>query len=62
MAFGGFFYKKIAIAMNIPALVDASDRAPSVYNGGLGKVAPLYWIGVLTVAGVVAFLGIKKSK
>ena len=56
------FDKKIAAVMNMPALVDSSDRAPSFLNGGLGKVSPVYWVGVLAVAGAVEFVGMNKAK
>merc|ERR1719512_328393 len=41
------FDKKIATAFGMTPLLDASDRVPSVLNGGLGKVPILYWVGVL---------------
>jgi len=56
------FDKKIAVALNMAPLVDATDRAPSVLNGGLGKVSPVYWIGILGVAAAIEFIGTTKSK
>jgi hypothetical protein len=56
------FDKKIAVALNMAPLLDATDRAPSVLNGGLGSVSPIYWIGILGVGAAVEFLGISKSK
>lgn len=56
------FDKKIAAAMNLSPLVDAADRAPSVLNGGLGKVSPIYWVACLGVAAAVDVFGISKSK
>ena len=56
------FDKKIAIALGMSPLVDAADRAPSLLNGGLGNVSPIYWIGILGVGAAVEFLGITKSK
>jgi hypothetical protein len=56
------FDKKIALALNMSPLVDAADRAPSVLNGGLGKVSPIYWIGCLGAAAAIEFYGINKSK
>ena len=56
------FDKKIALALHMSPLLDAADRAPSVLNGGLGNVSPVYWIGVLGVAAAVEFFGISKSK
>jgi hypothetical protein len=54
--------KKIALALHMSPLVDASDRAPSVLNGGLDKVNPFYWMGCIAVAAAVEFYGINKSK
>mmetsp|Transcript_16133 Transcript_16133/g.23731 ORF Transcript_16133/g.23731 Transcript_16133/m.23731 type:complete len:343 (+) Transcript_16133:115-1143(+) len=56
------FDKKIAIALHLTPLIDASDRAPSVLNGGLGKVNPFYWIAVLGAASAIEFYGTNKSK
>jgi len=54
--------KSIAKALNLPALVDASDRAPSVLNGGLGKVSPIYWAAVLALAAAIDVYGINVAK
>ena len=56
------FDKKIAAALNLPAVVDAADRAPSLLNGGLGKVNPAYWVACLALAGAVDAFGIMRSK
>ena len=54
--------KKIASAIGMAPLLDASDRAPSVLNGGLGKVSPFYWIGCLVAAAAIDAFGIYRSK
>jgi Chlorophyll A-B binding protein. len=56
------FDKKIASVLGLNPLLDASDRAPSILNGGLGKVSPLYWIAILGAAAAIDFYGISKSK
>ena len=56
------FDKKIASALNLAPLVDASDRAPSVLNGGLGKVSPVYWAACIIAAGAIDLYGINRSK
>uniref|UniRef100_A0A7S4JV13 Plastid light harvesting protein n=1 Tax=Odontella aurita TaxID=265563 RepID=A0A7S4JV13_9STRA len=56
------FDRKIATALNLAPAVDANDRAPSLLNGGLGKVSPLYWVACLGLAAAVDFYGIQKSK
>jgi len=43
-------------------VLDATDRAPSVLNGGLDKISPIYWVGCLLAAGAIDFYGISKSK
>lgn len=56
------FDKKIASWTGMTPLLDASDRAPSLLNGGLGKVSPIYWVLVLAAAGAIDIYGISKSK
>ena len=56
------FDKKIAAALSLNPLLDANDRVPSLLNGGLGKVSPVYWVLCLAAAGAVDFYGINKSK
>jgi len=55
------FDKKIASAFGMTPLLDASDRAPSVLNGGLGKVSPIYWVVCLAAAGAIDFIGTQKK-
>jgi len=47
------FDRKIANLIGAPAVVDASDRVPSVLNGGLGKISPVYWVACLLAAGAI---------
>jgi len=54
--------KKIAATFGMPALVDNADRAPSILNGGLDKISPVYWIGCLLLAGAVDFYGTTVAK
>ena len=54
--------KKIAFQLGLVPLLDASDRVPSVLNGGLGKVSPLYWIVCIFFSAAIEFYGIMKSK
>jgi len=52
------FDRKIANVIGAaPALVD--DRAPSILNGGLGKISPLYWVACLAAAAAIDLYGIK---
>ena len=43
-------------------MVDATDRAPTLLNGGLGKISPIYWVGCLLAAGAIDAYGISRSK
>jgi hypothetical protein len=56
------FDRKIANLIGMAPLVDASDRAPSLFNGGLGKVSPVYWVGCVVAAAAIDVYGISKSK
>jgi hypothetical protein len=56
------FDAPLAKLIGMKPLVDASDRAPSVLNGGLGKVSPLYWILCLVAAGLIDVYGISKGR
>jgi Chlorophyll A-B binding protein len=56
------FDKKIADGLGLAAVVDSADRAPSVLNGGLEKVSPIYWVACLALAGAIDLYGISRSK
>jgi hypothetical protein len=56
------FDRKIANLIGMAPIVDASDRAPSLLNGGLGKISPLYWIACLVGAALVDVYGISKAR
>lgn len=34
-------------------MVDSADRSPSVLNGGLEKINPIYWVAILAAAAFV---------
>mmetsp|Transcript_4992 Transcript_4992/g.7211 ORF Transcript_4992/g.7211 Transcript_4992/m.7211 type:complete len:266 (-) Transcript_4992:62-859(-) len=56
------FDKKIAALFGMPAIVDGADRAPSILNGGLDKISPVYWIGCLFLAGAIDAFGTAKAR
>jgi hypothetical protein len=56
------FDKKIASVLGMAPVLDAADRAPSLLNGGLAKISPVYWIGVLAMAAAIDLYGIKQSR
>jgi len=51
----------IAKVFNAPALVDSADRVPSLLNGGLGKVSPLYWGIVIGLSAAIDLYGISRQ-
>jgi Chlorophyll A-B binding protein len=52
------FDGKIASWLHMSPLLQSADRAPSVLNGGLGKVSPVYWVVCLAAAGAIDLYGI----
>jgi hypothetical protein len=56
------FDRQIANVLGMEPVLDASDRAPSILNGGLGKISPVYWVAVLAAAAAIDVYGISKSK
>jgi len=56
------FDRKIASILNLEAALDASDRAPSVLNGGLEKIPILYWAGILATASWIEIQEFKKAQ
>jgi len=56
------FDNKIAAALGMTPMLDSGDRAPSLLNGGLGKISPLYWIACLGAAAAIDLYGITKAR
>lgn len=52
------FNKKLADQFGMETIVDASNRAPNVLNGGMGRVSPVYWIGVVALASIIDLVGL----
>ena len=53
--------RPIANLLGQPAIVDAADRNPSILNGGLEKVSPLYWATILIAASAIDLIQINKA-
>lgn len=53
--------RPIAAALNQNVLVDATNRSPSLLNGGLAKISPVYWAAILTVASLIDIYQINKA-
>merc|ERR1740124_576451 len=47
------FDKKIASLFNLPPVLDATNRVPSVLNGGMEKISLKYWGACLALAAVI---------
>ena len=56
------FDKKLAMVAGLDPLLNSGDRAPSILNGGLEKVSPIYWVGIIALAGAIDFYGIQQSR
>jgi Chlorophyll A-B binding protein len=54
--------RKLAALIGAPAVVDSADRAPSILNGGLDKVSPIYWVVCLGLASAIDLYGINQQK
>ena len=55
------FDSKIANTFGLAPLVQSDDRAPSLLNGGLAKVSPVYWIACLAGAAAIDLYGISRA-
>ncbi len=52
------FHKNLAETWDLPAALNLHDRVPSVLNGGLGNISPIFWVAALSAAALVeAFSG-----
>ena len=58
------FDVKIAKMMDMDPVIFAENgfRAPSVLNGGLGLISPLYWVGCLAFAGIFEAISISSPQ
>jgi hypothetical protein len=56
------FDRSLAKGFNLPTIVDINDRAPSVLNGGLGKISGAYWITVLLAASFVEAYTLQRKR
>jgi len=51
------FHTRIANLLDMEPVLDATGRAPSVLNGGLGNISPAYWIGCVGFAAALDVYG-----
>lgn len=53
--------RSLASMFGLDPVVDAANRAPSILNGGLGKVTPVYWVACLGAAAAIDLYQISKA-
>lgn len=52
------FHTNLAEAWNLPVALNLHDRVPSVLNGGLGNISPIFWVTAVVAAALIeAFSG-----
>eukprot|EP00523_Entomoneis_sp_CCMP467_P021527 CAMPEP_0168845330 /NCGR_PEP_ID=MMETSP0727-20121128/9216_1 /TAXON_ID=265536 /ORGANISM="Amphiprora sp., Strain CCMP467" /LENGTH=293 /DNA_ID=CAMNT_0008899039 /DNA_START=29 /DNA_END=913 /DNA_ORIENTATION=- len=47
------FHKPLAESWGLPQALNLHDRVPSVLNGGLDKVSPVFWVAALAAAATI---------
>lgn len=55
------FDKPLAKLIGAAPVVDSLDRTPSILNGGLDQISPLYWAAILSFAAAVDLYQINKA-
>ena len=53
--------KSLAKVFGMQPLVDGADRVPSLLNGGLGKVSPVYWGVIIGLAAAIDLYGMSRK-
>jgi len=54
--------RKIASALNLAPVLDAADRAPSLLNGGLEKISPLWWGFCIGLTAAIDLYGVRRAR
>ena len=54
--------EKFASILHLPTTLDINDRVPSLLNGGLGKVSPIFWGFCLGLTAAIDLYGIQRQK
>jgi len=55
-------HNSLALTFGKDNILGSNDQVPSVLNGGLDKVNPLFWVEAVCVAAVLEFLAIEKDR
>jgi hypothetical protein len=56
------FDRQFASWLDLDPALDATDRVPSILNGGLGKISPVYWGACLGAAAAIDLYGLRKKR
>jgi hypothetical protein len=56
------FDAKIAAALGLEPAVDAADRVPSLLNGGLDKISPIYWGFCIGLTSAIDLYGVQRAR
>jgi hypothetical protein len=56
------FDKKIAAALGLEPALDAADRVPSLLNGGLDKISPIYWGFCIGLTAAIDLYGVQRAR
>ena len=54
--------RRIADAWGLPAVLDETDRVPSILNGGLDSVSPVWWGACLGLTAAIDLHGVTRSR
>jgi hypothetical protein len=54
--------RSIAEFFGFPSILDQADRAPSLLNGGLDQVSPVWWGTCLGLSAAIDMYGVSKSR
>jgi len=53
---------KIANMLNSQPILDATDRAPSVFNGGMEKINPVFWGFCVGLTAAIDLYGVSRAR
>ena len=54
--------RRIADAWGLPAVLDETDRVPSILNGGLDSISPIWWGACLGLTAAIDLHGVTRSR
>lgn len=54
--------RSIAERFGVPSILDQTDRVPSVLNGGLEKISPVWWGFCVGLTAAIDMYGVSKAR